>query len=234
MNPIKVAPGNTGIVPPHVQNAVHNGKVAEGLKPAIKEMLMRVRFGAALPAAELPKQTAKGWKAPNGDALLSVVLDKAPKGTADVPTNLALVNPKTNQYFVLSVGGLAGTLGHGPLALPTTSQFKGKTFDAKELERLSGLANGTAPKPATTPATKKQAEAAFGAYSFHKLLKWSAKGPPSGDVVKKYVVKKDAFPDGYTTTALVLRNGKVAFQRSGGFAGLTQYSQAVDVHRLPK
>ncbi len=234
MTSIKAASGNTGIVPPHVLNALHNDKVAANLKPAIKEMLMRVRFGAPLAAADLPKLSGKNWKAPNGDLLVSVVLDKAPKGSADVPTNFALVNPKTNQYFVVSVGGFAGTLGHGPLSLPASNQFKGKTFDAAQIRHLSDVANGTAPKPTTTAVTKKQAEAAYGAYTFHKLLKWSAKAPPSGDVVKKFVVQKDHFPDGYTTTALVLRNGKVAFQRSGGFAGLTQYSQAVDPSRLPK
>ena len=55
-------------------------------------------------------------------------------------------------------------------------------------------------------------------------------------MLKKVPLKKDNFPDGYTYTGLVLKSdpSKVIIQRSGGLAGLSTYSQTIDVTRLPK
>lgn len=75
---------------------------------------------------------------------------------------------------------------------------------------------------------------ALGTYEFHKLMKYSAKGPAESDVLKKVPLKKDNHPDGYVYTGLVLKSGKVVIERSGGLAGLRQFSQQIDVNRLPK
>ena len=232
--PVVIGNHSIGFVVPRAPNAAHNAKTAANLKPAILDVLKVVRFGQALPANKSPAFSGGQWKAPNGDLLIQVKLSgKPPAGSADMGVTTALVNPKTNEFYHRMAGGIAGVpMTHGPLALPAGTQFKGKTFSASDIKKLTTIAN-TETKPTKQP-TKKDAENAFGAYNFHNLLKYSAKGPATGDVVKKFVVKKDNFPDGYTYTALVLRNGKVAFQRSGGFAGLTQYSQAVATSPLPK
>lgn len=227
--------GSIGVVAPQSSNAAANAKTAANLKPAILEVLKVVRFGNPLPANQAPTQKNGQWKAPNGDLLIAVQLSgKPPPGSADFAVTTALVNPKTNQFYHRQAGGIAGVpFTHGPLSLPQGTQFKGKTFSAADIKKFEALANA-APKPPVKLPTKKDVENAYGAYNFHNLLKWSAKAPPAGDVVKKFVVKKDNFPDGFTTTGLVLRTGKVVFQRTGGIAGLTQYSQAIATSPLPK
>ena len=56
------------------------------------------------------------------------------------------------------------------------------------------------------------------------------------DVLKKVPLKKENHPDGFTYTGLILKSdpNKVVIQRSGGIAGLSTWSQAIDVTRLPR
>jgi hypothetical protein len=212
-------------------------KTATQLKGAINEVLMRVRFGNPLSAAESPKTNAKGeWRAPNGDRLIRVALSTPPPGMADGMSRSAYVDPKTNQFYEATFGGIAGLrMFHGPLALPTGTRFKGKDFNAKDIEALTNSANvggqGNHAIPGKTTILN-----ALGTYEFHKLIKYGAKGPAAADVLKKVPLKKDNHPDGYTYTGLVLKSdpNKVIIQRSGGLAGLSTYSQTIDVTRLPK
>lgn len=222
---------------PHAGPSAADLKTAAGLKPAILEVLMRVRFGQPLAAADAPKSNAKGeWRAPNGDRLIPVTMSKPPPGMMDGMTSMAFVNPKTNQFYEASFGGIAGLRAfHGPLGLPTGTQFKGKAFSPKDIEALTAAANGTS-KPSGAVPTKTTILNALGTYEFHKIIKYSAKGPAASDVLKKVPLKADHHPDGFTYTGLVLKSDphKVVIQRSGGIAGMTQYSQIIDVTRLPK
>jgi hypothetical protein len=211
-------------------------KTAAGLKPAILEVLKRVRFGQPLPAADAPKTDAKGqWHAPNGDRLIQVAISTPPPGMMDGMSQFGFVNPKTNQFYEGTFGGIAGVRNfHGPMALPAGTQFKGKTFSAKDIDALTAAAKGAGQGGAVP--TKTTILNALGTYEFHKLIKYGAKGPAAADVLKKVPLKKDNHPDGFTYTGLVLKSNpnKVIIQRSGGIAGLNQFSQPLDVTRLPK
>lgn len=214
-------------------------KTAAHLKTSIKEQLKLVRFGAPLKPNEQPTANAKNeWKAPNGDRLVRVQLSAPPPpGSADMMSQSAYVNPKTNQVYVGEFGGIAGVrMFHGPISLPTNAQFKGsRTFSAKDIAALTQAANGGS-KPTTATPTREKMLAALGANEFHHLIKWSAKGPKAADVLKTVPLKKENHPDGYAWVGLVLKSdpNKVIIQRSGGLAGLTQYTQPLDVTRLPK
>lgn len=211
-------------------------KTAGKLKSGIETVLQRVRFGAPLAAADAPKHGRDGaWIAPNGDRLIGVDLGSPPPpGSADMPTHFALVNPKTNTFYSMSGGGFTGLVtAHGPLALPAGLKFKGKTFTAADIKKLEAAAN--APPPAKVP-TKQQMLAAMGAYEFQGMLRYGSKAPAAKDVLQRIPLKKENVADGFTFTAIVLKANPNTFiiERSGGFAGLTQYSQAIDVTRIPK
>jgi len=222
---------------PHAGPSAADLKTASKLKPAILEVLKRVRFGQPLSAADAPKMDAKGeWRAPNGDRLIPVTLSTPPKGMADGMSTSGFVNPKTNSFYQGTFGGIAGVrMFHGPAGLPTGTQFTGKTFTAKDIAALTEAAAGKKPATAAAPS-KTTILNALGTYEFHKLLKYTAKGPTSADVLKSVPLKKENHPDGFTYTGLVLKSNpnKVVIQRSGGFAGITTYSQPIDVTRLPK
>ena len=211
-------------------------KVAANLKANILEVLKRVRFGNPLAAADAPKTNAKGeWRAPNGDRLISVTMSKPPAGMADGMSQFAFVNPKTNQFYEGTFGGIAGVrMFHGPLSLPPP-QFKDKNITAKDIEAFTRAANGGGQVSHPAP-TKTTILNALGTYEFHKLIKDSAKGPAAADVLKKVALKTENHPDGFSYTGLVLKSdpNKVVIQRTGGIAGITSYSQAIDVTRLPK
>ena len=198
---------------------------------------MRVRFGNPLTPAQSPVSNTKGeWQAPNGDRLVRVALATPPAGSADMMSRTAFVNPKTNQFYEATFGGIAGLRSfHGPLALPPGTQFKGKTFGAKDIAALTHSANVVGQGNHAIPG-KTTILNALGTYEFHKLIKYGTKAPADADVLKKVPLKKDNFPDGYTYTGLVLKSdpSKVIIQRSGGLAGLSTYSQTIDVTRLPK
>lgn len=215
-------------------------KVATQLKGAINEQLKVVRFGAPLKLADQPKPNAKNeWRAPNGDRLVRVPLSAPPPpGSADMMSRAAYVNPKTNQYYVGDFGGIAGMrLFHGPLSLPANAQFKpaGREFSAKDIAALTASATIGGQGNHTIPS-KDKILAALGANEFHKLIKWSAKGPKDSDVLKTVPLKQENHPDGFSYVGLVLKSdpNKVVIKRTGGIAGLTQYTQPLDVTRLPK
>ena len=234
--PVQQVRAASAVSKPSASPTAADLKVATHLKANVLEVLKRVRFGNPLAAADAPKTNAKGeWRAPNGDRLIAVTMSKPPAGMADGMSQFAFVNPKTNQFYEATFGGIAGLrMFHGPLSLPPP-QFKDKNITAKDIDAFTKAANGggQVSHPAPTRTTILNA---LGTYEFHKLIKYTAKGPAAADVLKKVPLKKDNHPDGYTYTGLVLKSdpNKVVIQRSGGLAGLTTYSQVIDVTRLPK
>src|SRR4051812_37125534 len=119
-------------------------KTASNLKPAINELLTKVKFGNALSQADAPHRGREsGWAAPNGDKLFPVQLSNPPPpGSADFPNHFALVNPKTNQFYAMTSGGITGQpFAHAPLALPAGSKFKTKALTAADLGKLETAAN---------------------------------------------------------------------------------------------
>ena len=213
-------------------------KTAAKLKSGINEVLMRVRFGLPLKAGEAPQRGREtGWTAPNGAKLIPVQLSNPPPpGSADFPNNFALVNPKTNEFYAMQSGGFTGaTLAHGPLALPANLKFKTRNMTAADMAKIEAAANHADTKPGKLPSKTKILNA-LGTYEFHKLVKYGNTAPPASSVAGQVKLKSDNHPDGYTYTALVLKSdpNKVVIQRSGGFAGLTQYSQPLNIQTLPK
>ncbi len=223
---------------PHAGPSAADLKTAKHLKTDILEVLKRVRFGTPLTAAASPKANAKGeWQAPNGDKLIKVVLSKPPAGAMGGMTHVGLVNPKTNQFYDANFGAIqGGQVMHGPMQLADSAKFAGKNFNAKDIEALTAAANGTTTAPAAATPGKTQILNALGTYEFHKIVKWGAKGPADTAVLKKVALKKENHPDGFTYTGLVLKSdpNKVVIARSGGIAGITQYTQPLDVTRLPR
>lgn len=211
-------------------------KVAAKLKDAINEQLSRVRLGQPLPQNKAPQHGRDGaWHAPNGDRLFSVSLSKPPPGSADFPTTYALVNPKTNEFYKMQSGGFTGaTFAHGPLTLPKALDFKTRVFSATDFKKLEAAANHEGQKP-KAPG-RSTIDAALGAYMFHGMLKFANKAPADSTILTKVALRKDPFPDGYAFTGLVLKSdpNKVIIQRSGGLAGMTTWSQPIDVTRIPK
>lgn len=127
-----------------VRRHAHNLKVAKGLKDSIREQLKVVRFGQPLGKAESPRQGKNGQMvAPNGDPLVRVRL--TPDGR-HIPGSgqYALVNPKTNEYYVqTNSGGFTHpTTYHGPLSLPKGSRFlPEKKFTAADMRQFEAAAN---------------------------------------------------------------------------------------------
>lgn len=75
-----------------------------------------------------------------GNYLLNVQLSEPPpRGSADLPSQFALVDAKTNTYFSVTQGGLTGMrFVDGPLALPESARF-GKRGKSLSLEQLAAL-----------------------------------------------------------------------------------------------
>lgn len=213
-------------------------KTASKLKPAINEMMTKVRTGPPLSPELAPHQGREsGWTAPNGDKLIPVQLSNPPPpGSADFPNNFALVNPKTNEFFSMTSGGITGrTFAFGPMSLPDGLKFKTKNMTAADRAKIEDAANHPATRPIKLPS-KDKILGALGAYEFHKMVKYGPTGPTDKNILGKVKLKTENHPDGYTFTALVLKTdpNKVVIQRTGGLAGLTQYSQPLDLTRLPK
>ena len=213
-------------------------KTAAKLKPAILEMMKKVRTGPPLDAASSPHQGREsGWTAPNGDKLFPVQLSNPPPpGSADMPNNFALVDPKTNQFFSMTSGGFTGrTFAFGPMALPDGLKFKTKNMTAGDRAKLEEAANHPS-KPTVKLPTKDKILGALGAYEFHHMVKYGTTGPTAKNILGTVKLKTENHPDGYTFTALVLKSdpNKVVIQRTGGLAGMTTYSQPLDLTRLPK
>ena len=226
INPAPVRPGVSAA----------DKKAATGLKANIKEVLMRVRFGQPLAAKDAPRRDAAGrWVAPNGNKLIRVQLsEKPPAGSADMQSHFALVDPKTNNFYSMTAGGISGrTFAHGPVAL-SAPKFTGKSYSWADIKTLADIAN----KPAVKIPTAKQMANAMGAYEFHKLLKWSIKAPPESQILKRVVIRDDSPFDGHKFTGLVLKSdpNKFIIERTGGgrAGGVPTYSQPIDVTRIPK
>ncbi len=212
-------------------------KTAAKLKPAINELMKRVRTGPPLSDAAAPHQGREsGWTAPNGDKLFPVQLSSPPPpGSADMPNTFALVNAKTNEFFWMNGGGITGkTFAFGPLQLPGL-KFKTKNLTNVDRAKLEEAANHSA-KPTPKLPTKTKILGALGAYEFQHMVHYGPTGPTDKNILGKVKLKTENHPDGYTFTALVLKSdpNKVVIQRTGGFAGVTQYSQPLDLTRLPK
>jgi hypothetical protein len=127
-----------------VRRHAHNLKVAGGLKEGIREQLKAVRLGQPLNKAESPRPGKNGQMvAPNGDPLVRVKL--TPDGRS-IPGSgqYALVNPKTNEYYLqTNAGGFTHpTTYHGPLSLPKGSRFlPEKKFTAADMRQFEAAAN---------------------------------------------------------------------------------------------
>ncbi len=117
-------------------------KTARGLKSAIADQLKTVRL--AQRRDNLPKYDSKSdlWRSPDGHPLVTVQLTKAPPQTRDFPSTEALVDPKTNTYFYMSVGGIAGPMGAGPLSLPARVAFKNQPYSVTDCKALTAAAAG--------------------------------------------------------------------------------------------
>ncbi len=144
LRPVSSAAAASSVAKPTLSAA--DLKTARALKPTILEIMKRVRLVPA-PAASLPKfDAAKNlWKATNGHLLVSVTLSKPPAGMSDGYTTRGLVDPKTNQFWVLNQGGIAGTTsGQGPLSLPEGQKFTSKSYSQADVHALEKAANAKA------------------------------------------------------------------------------------------
>lgn len=130
-------------IPPSLEKltrAIRNQNAARNVKGAVLEVLKQVRFGQPLSKAESPRVGANGQMvAPNGDPLIRVKLSE---GLISGQGQYALVNPKTNEFYVQnSQGGIRhNTTYNGPLSLPPKARFEGTKFSAAELKSLQKAA----------------------------------------------------------------------------------------------
>ena len=125
----------------HLKHLKHNEQAARHLKGAIQDKLKLVRFGAPLGKAESPRMGPNGQMvAPNGDPLIRVKLSDGP---VLGQSQYALVDPKTNQFYVQNnAGGFAHpTTYNGPLSLPPQARFEGSKFTPADLKRFERIAN---------------------------------------------------------------------------------------------
>jgi hypothetical protein len=122
---------------------------AKKLKPAINDVMMRVRVGLTVKSQE-PKWDAAAnvFRAKNGHPLVSIELDKKIPGSADMIGRTGLVDPKTNQFYVMHSGGIAGMRNfNGPLGLPADASFKGKSYSLAQVKLIQAAAVKTVKPP---------------------------------------------------------------------------------------
>ncbi len=211
--------------------------VAAQLKETISDFRLTHKLGPTLKGSLAPVKQGNRYIAADGDPLISVGIYKAPS-SVDLPRIDALVDPRTNQFYIKQTGAQFGTADaiSGPYVLPASVRFTGKRFTATDLRTLEKAAKPAETKPTPVKApTAREIEGAIGAYRFHNMLNFSAKAP-SGAIASKIALKGDKHPDGFNYTALVLKSDprKVVIQRTGGFAGTTSYSNVIDLNRIPK
>lgn len=159
MPPLRAVSAATSAVRPPSLSPV-DLKTARGLKASINELLKTVRMTQTPPALQ-PKYDGdkQVWRTSDGRALFPVTLQTPPRGSADMFTTSALVDPKTNQFFMLRTGGIAGIpFFNGPLALPKKSQFKHPPYSLSDLRALAAAANA---KPAPQHLTPKVVSAHY-------------------------------------------------------------------------
>jgi hypothetical protein len=163
-----------------IKRFAHNLNVSKGLKGAIQDQLKLVRFGQPLNKADSPRTGKNGqMTAPNGDPLIRVKLSDS-NGISG-SSQYALVNPKTNEYYVQTNGGgfARPTTYNGPLSLPQGSRFQGDKFTPADLKTFEAHAN----KPPTLPPTLKELQKKL------EGLEYGHPAPDPKNVLKETVIK---------------------------------------------
>ena len=132
-----------------IKHLFHNEKAARNLKSAVQDTLKLVRFAGPLSKDASPRMGPNGQMvAPNGDPLIRVKLSDGP---VSGQSQYALVDPKTNEFYVQNNAGgfLHPTTYNGPLSLPPQARFEGSKFTTADLKRFERIAN--APPPFSLP-----------------------------------------------------------------------------------
>jgi hypothetical protein len=128
-------------VAPRSALCLHDREAAAGLKPALLDLQRRVRLGRPMVEGK-PVEKAGGWTTPDGQHLAQVVLSQPESEVRDGVTVSALVNLKKNEFYFHSVGGIAGQNDfHGPLALPQSVHFVGRSFGPAAVKEVEQRAN---------------------------------------------------------------------------------------------
>lgn len=208
-----------------IKRHIHNMNVARGLKGAIQDQLKLVRFGAPLSKADAPRPGKNGeLVAPNGDPLIRVKLSEDSGILGE--SRYALVNPRTNEYYVQTNGGgfTHPTTYNGPLSLPKGPRFQGDKFTPADLKNFEKLAN------ATTLPTLKDLVKAF--EKFESQLKFGQPAPDPKNVLSQTVIKSQ-HPFSYYAVRLKDDPNHVVIKQvlTGGFVpaqpGSGTYSQPI-------
>lgn len=214
-----------------IKRHLHNTTVAKGLKGSIQEQLKLVRFGQPLGKADAPRPGKNGeLVAPNGDPLIRVKLSED-SGIVGA-SQYALVNPRTNEYYVQTNGGgfTHPTTYNGPLSLPKGSRFQGDKFTPADLKSFEKLANAT-PTLIKQP-TLKDLVKAFD--KFESQLKFGQPAPDPKNVLSETVIKSQ-HPFTYYAVRLKDDPTHVVIKQvlTGGFVpaqpGSGTYSQPISV-----
>lgn len=118
-------------------------KVAAGLKAALRP-ISRAGLIAPTPAAKAPKYDPVSglYRTPTGHPLVHVTLSRPPPGMMDGMFEQALVDPATNKFYLVTVGGIAGLHRFsGPVNLPEGSKFSAKSYTPTQVKELARIAN---------------------------------------------------------------------------------------------
>ena len=213
-----------------IKRHIHNMNVAKGLKGTIQDQLKLVRFGAPLGKADAPRPGKNGeLVAPNGDPLIRVKLS----GDTGIigASQYALVNPRTNEYYVQTNGGgfAHPTTYNGPLSLPKGSRFQGDKFTPADIKSFEKLANAPT---LVKPPTLKDLVKAFD--TFESQLKFGQPAPDPKNVLSETVIKSQ-HPFTYYAVRLKDDPNHVVIKQvlTGGFVpaqpGSGTYSQPIPV-----
>lgn len=187
--------GQLGKKPPlgDLKRILQNQAAARNLKGSIQGVLKLVRFAGPLPKDQSPRMGPNGQMvAPNGDPLIRVKLSDGPVSGS---SQYALVNPKTNEFYVQNnQGGFTHpTTYNGPLSLPPDARFVGDKFTPADLKNLETLANAP---PRISLQNIKEALASG-------QLEFDQPAPKPGNVASEKVIM-NAHP--FTYYAVVLKD----------------------------
>lgn len=192
---------------------LHNQAAAKNVKGSIQELLKMVRFAGPLSKENSPHAGANGQMfAPNGDPLIRVKLSDGPVSGS---SQFALVNPKTNEFYVQDNAGgfMHPTTYHGPLSLPPKARFEGDKFTPADLKNLEKIANGEV-KPHLPPLapplfpqlgkpTLAQLQKLLAAHEKKGDLEYGQPAPKPGNIASETPIKS-AHP--FTYYAVVLKD----------------------------
>jgi hypothetical protein len=90
------------------------------------------------------------------------------------------------------------------------------------------------PMPEPMIPSKAELVDAYQAFGRGDMLKWGGSAPAAGDILDRVPLSPDRRGfDMIHTDALVLRDNQVVFHKTGGIAGLNQYTQPLSLDRLP-